>query len=127
MIADQKSSREPPIVQSLSITDAETLVLKTLKQVMEEKLDSKNVRLASVTKERGFRIYTEDEMAEVVARLPANGKPPSAPSAPTMGRGWIGTEQQEDGENREVAVNPRERSPTFPPGNGCRSYEPPNV
>jgi len=48
------------------------LVLKTLKQVMEEKLDSKNVQLASVTKEKGFRIYTDEEMAAVVERLPVN-------------------------------------------------------
>jgi 20S proteasome subunit alpha 5 len=47
-------------------------VLKTLKQVMEEKLDSKNVQLASVTKEKGFRTYTDGEMAAVVDRLPAN-------------------------------------------------------
>lgn len=46
-------------------------MLKTLKQVMEEKLDAKNVQLASVTKD-GFRIYTDQEMADVVARLPAN-------------------------------------------------------
>lgn len=59
-------------VQSLTIEEAETLVLKTLKQVMEEKLDSKNVQLASVTKEKGFRIYTDAEMAVVVERLPAN-------------------------------------------------------
>lgn len=59
-------------LQSLTLTDAETLVLKTLKQVMEEKLDSKNVQLASVTKEKGFRIYTDEEMAAVVERLPAN-------------------------------------------------------
>jgi 20S proteasome subunit alpha 5 len=39
---------------------------------MEEKLDSKNVQLASVTRERGFKIYTDDEMAAVVQRLPAN-------------------------------------------------------
>jgi 20S proteasome subunit alpha 5 len=58
--------------QSLTIEEAETLVLKTLKQVMEEKLDSKNVQLASVTKEKGFRIYTDEEMAIVVERLPAN-------------------------------------------------------
>ncbi|OAA59556.1 proteasome component pup2 [Niveomyces insectorum RCEF 264] len=58
--------------KSLSLADAETLVLKTLKQVMEEKLDEKNVQLASVTKEKGFRIYTDEEMAAVVARLPAN-------------------------------------------------------
>ena len=48
------------------------LVLKTLKQVMEEKLDSKNVQLASVTKDKGFRIYKDDEMAGVVARLDSN-------------------------------------------------------
>lgn len=48
------------------------MVLKTLKQVMEEKLDSKNVQLASVTKEKGFRIYSDEEMSEVVNRLPTN-------------------------------------------------------
>jgi len=58
--------------KSLTLTDAETLVLKTLKQVMEEKLDAKNVQLASVTREKGFRIYTDEEMATVVERLPAN-------------------------------------------------------
>jgi 20S proteasome subunit alpha 5 len=56
----------------LTLVDAETLVLKTLKQVMEEKLDAKNVQLASVTREKGFRIYTDEEMATVVERLPAN-------------------------------------------------------
>lgn len=55
--------------RSLTLEEAETLVLKTLKQVMEEKLDAKNVQLASVTKEKGFRIYGDDEMGTVVARL----------------------------------------------------------
>lgn len=58
--------------KSLTLEEAETLVLKTLKQVMEEKLDAKNVQLASVTREQGFRIYADEEMAGVVARLPAN-------------------------------------------------------
>ena len=58
--------------QSLKLPEAEILVLKTLKQVMEEKLDAKNVQLASVTKQKGFRIYTDAEMAEVVGRLPTN-------------------------------------------------------
>lgn len=58
--------------KSLTLAEAEVLVLKTLKQVMEEKLDSKNVQLASVTKDKGFRIYTDEEMAEVVGRLPTN-------------------------------------------------------
>ena len=58
--------------KSLTLAEAETLVLKTLKQVMEEKLDAKNVQLASVTRERGFRIYEDEEMKGIVARLPAN-------------------------------------------------------
>lgn len=58
--------------RSLTLAEAEQLVLKTLKQVMEEKLDSKNVQLASVTKEDGFRIYLEKEMTEVVGKLESN-------------------------------------------------------
>lgn len=58
--------------KSLTLEEAEVLVLKTLKQVMEEKLDAKNVQLASVTKDKGFRIYQDEEMKGVVARLPAN-------------------------------------------------------
>lgn len=55
--------------KSLTLEEAETLVLKTLKQVMEEKLDAKNVQLASVTQKDGFRIYGDEEMSTVVARL----------------------------------------------------------
>jgi 20S proteasome subunit alpha 5 len=58
--------------KSLTLPEAEVLVLKTLKQVMEEKLDSKNVQLASVTKTKGFQIYTDAEMEQVVGRLPTN-------------------------------------------------------
>lgn len=74
MTSDSRFARNKltSIPQSLTLVDAETLVLKTLKQVMEEKLDSKNVQLASVTREKGFRIYTDEEMAAVVERLPAN-------------------------------------------------------
>ncbi|KAI9835839.1 MAG: proteasome component pup2 [Thelocarpon superellum] len=62
----------PSAPDSLTLPEAETLVLKTLKQVMEEKLDAKNVQLASVTRDKGFRIYTDEEMKGVVERLPAN-------------------------------------------------------
>jgi len=55
--------------KSLTLAEAEVLALRTLKQVMEEKLDSKNVQLASVTKEKGFRIYEDEEMSRVVERL----------------------------------------------------------
>ncbi len=53
----------------MTLEEAEVLVLKTLKQVMEEKLEAKNVELASTTREHGFRIYSADEMAAAVARL----------------------------------------------------------
>jgi len=58
--------------KSLTLPEAEMLVLRTLKQVMEEKLDSNNVQLASVTRGKGFRIYSDEEMSEIVARLPTN-------------------------------------------------------
>lgn len=58
--------------KSLTLAEAETLVLKSLKHVMEEKLDEKNVQLASVTKEHGFRVYTDEEMTAAVEKVPAN-------------------------------------------------------
>jgi len=58
--------------RSLTLPEAETLVLKTLKQVMEEKLDAKNVQLASVTKDQGFRIYNDEDMGKAVAQLDSN-------------------------------------------------------
>lgn len=57
---------------SLTMREAELLVLKVLKQVMEEKLDAKNAQLSSVTKDHGFKIYNDDEMATVVAQLEAD-------------------------------------------------------
>lgn len=54
---------------SLTMQEAELLVLKVLKQVMEEKLDSRNAQLSSVTLDKGFKIYNDEEMAAVVERL----------------------------------------------------------
>lgn len=58
--------------RSLTLKEAETLTLRTLKQVMEEKLDAKNVQLSSITKDKGFRIYTDEEMKECVGQLEGN-------------------------------------------------------
>ncbi|KAK4580426.1 proteasome component pup2 [Recurvomyces mirabilis] len=55
--------------KSLTLQEAEELVLKTLKQVMEEKLDANNVQLASVTKDKGFRVYGDEEMKACVGRI----------------------------------------------------------
>lgn len=52
----------------MTLEEAEVLILKVLRQVMEEKLDSKNVQLAKVTAEGGFHIYNDEEMADAVAR-----------------------------------------------------------
>ncbi|ANB13064.1 proteasome core particle subunit alpha 5 [Sugiyamaella lignohabitans] len=61
--------------------EAELLVLKVLKQVMEEKLDSKNAQLSSVTKEHGFKIYNDQEMAAVVEKLEAQAGPDETATA----------------------------------------------
>ncbi|VVT57853.1 uncharacterized protein SAPINGB_P005902 [Magnusiomyces paraingens] len=56
---------------SLTMEEAEVLVLKILKQVMEEKLDAKNAQLSSVTKEEGFKIYDDEMMKAVVEKMEA--------------------------------------------------------
>ncbi|KAJ3342288.1 proteasome component pup2 [Gonapodya sp. JEL0774] len=60
--------------KSMTLRDAEKLALKTLKQVMEEKLNAMNVQLASVTPVGGrslgvFKIYTEKELEPIIAEL----------------------------------------------------------
>lgn len=55
---------------SMTLEEAETLALRTLKQVMEEKLDGTNVEIAAVTAATGkFRIYTADELKQCITRL----------------------------------------------------------
>ncbi|KAH9019101.1 nucleophile aminohydrolase [Lactarius hengduanensis] len=43
----------------MSLTEGQVLVLRVLKQVMEEKLDQHNVQLAQVTTDKGFHILDE--------------------------------------------------------------------
>jgi 20S proteasome subunit alpha 5 len=55
---------------SMTLEEAETLALRTLKQVMEEKLDGTNVEVAAVTTKSGkFRIYSAEELKRCVSRL----------------------------------------------------------
>ncbi|KAJ9524067.1 hypothetical protein QJQ45_022574 [Haematococcus lacustris] len=53
--------------KDLSLEEAETLALATLKQVMEEKVTSTNVDIARVTPE--YHLYTTAEIEAVMARL----------------------------------------------------------
>eukprot|EP00300_Choanocystis_sp_HF-7_P030334 c39151_g1_i1.p1 GENE.c39151_g1_i1~~c39151_g1_i1.p1 ORF type:complete len:255 (+),score=41.79 c39151_g1_i1:35-766(+) len=56
--------------KSMTLEEAETLALSTLKQVMEEKITASNVEIAAVTtKDRQFRIYTSADLERVLARL----------------------------------------------------------
>lgn len=55
--------------RSMTLQEAETLALSVLKSVMEEKLNKTNVQIASVTPEQRFRIYTEEELQEIINRL----------------------------------------------------------
>jgi len=55
--------------KSLTLKEAEVLSLKVLKQVMEEKVNSVNVQLCSVTPNEGFHIYSEEEVNEIINTL----------------------------------------------------------
>lgn len=54
----------------MTLAEAYTLTLKTLKQVMEEKLDENNVQLAQVTADGGFEILNEAELKAAIESLP---------------------------------------------------------
>ncbi|AQZ16283.1 PUP2 (YGR253C) [Zygosaccharomyces parabailii] len=54
---------------SLTLKEAELLVLKILKQVMEEKLDENNAQLSSITKEEGFKIYDDVRTGAIIKEL----------------------------------------------------------
>ena len=66
----QTALQESYNIKNMSMQEAETLALRTLKQVVEEKLDVTNVEIAAIAKEKGeFRIYSEEELKECITRL----------------------------------------------------------
>lgn len=72
--------------RGISLVEAETLALSTLKEIMEEKLSENNVEIASVTygpdgKSGVFRVYPKDRLAAIVARLPAGSAASAAASS----------------------------------------------
>jgi len=65
--------------KDLTLAEAETLALTTLRQVMEEKMSSKNIELAKVTRETGvFTQFSAEEIEAAITRLPA-------PTVPALG------------------------------------------
>lgn len=55
--------------KSLTLREAVTLSLKVLKHVMEEKLNSSNIQVATVTAEEGYRIFGDAELEPLIAAL----------------------------------------------------------
>ena len=55
--------------KSMTLAEAKSLAIKTLKQVMEEKLSGSNIQVATVTKEQGFKVMEEDEINSIVSAL----------------------------------------------------------
>merc|ERR1712056_113181 len=57
--------------KDMTMKEAETLGVTVLRQVMEEKLSKTNIEVAAISAEtRKFRMYTEDELEEVIRGLP---------------------------------------------------------
>ena len=55
--------------KNMPMDEAIRLAVKVLKQVMEEKIDEKNVEVATVTKEFGFRLVDKETIAATIASL----------------------------------------------------------
>lgn len=54
---------------NMTIQDAVNLALRTLKQVMEEKLNSTNVEVMIMTKQNLFQMYTKAEVEKIIQDL----------------------------------------------------------
>jgi len=52
--------------KTMTLKEALKEALVILKQVMEEKLSSTNVEVGTVTKDKGFHMFTKDEVEEVI-------------------------------------------------------------
>lgn len=64
-----QSNLQESYKEDMSLEDAVTLAISTLKQHMEEKLTNINVELAVVTPESGFRVYSTAELDTAIARI----------------------------------------------------------
>eukprot|EP00549_Striatella_unipunctata_P005713 CAMPEP_0118719212 /NCGR_PEP_ID=MMETSP0800-20121206/29316_1 /TAXON_ID=210618 ORGANISM="Striatella unipunctata, Strain CCMP2910" /NCGR_SAMPLE_ID=MMETSP0800 /ASSEMBLY_ACC=CAM_ASM_000638 /LENGTH=271 /DNA_ID=CAMNT_0006626489 /DNA_START=19 /DNA_END=834 /DNA_ORIENTATION=+ len=64
-----QSNLQESYSEEMSLEDAENLALRTLKQVMEEKISTDNVELARVTQANGFKLASTDEVGQVLDRL----------------------------------------------------------
>jgi len=55
--------------KSMTLKEACKEALVILKQVMEEKLSSTNVEMATITRDKNFRMFSKEEIEEIVAEM----------------------------------------------------------
>jgi len=67
-----QNSLQDKYTRSMTLKEAETLALQTLKQVMEETISSTNVEIASITVAKKFKIYNTEELSAILSRLEDN-------------------------------------------------------
>lgn len=53
----------------MTLDEATTSALTILKQVMEEKLNSSNVEVMSMTPKNLFHMFTKEQVEEVISKL----------------------------------------------------------
>lgn len=58
-------------LQSMTLKEATPVLLTILKQVMEEKLNSDNVEIATITSKEGYRMFTKQEIEDAIKEIPA--------------------------------------------------------
>ncbi|CAM9488904.1 unnamed protein product [Heterosigma akashiwo] len=64
-----QSTLEESYSESFTMEEAENLAVTVLKQVMEEKINSENVEVASVTEANGYQVYTADQLSTIIGRV----------------------------------------------------------
>lgn len=64
-----QSNLEESYSDSMTLEEAETLALGTLKQVMEEKISTENIEIARVTPKEGFRVVPAAEVTTILEKL----------------------------------------------------------
>lgn len=55
--------------KSMTLEEASTAALTILKQVMEEKLNSSNVEVVTMTPDRMFHMFSKEQVEEVISKL----------------------------------------------------------
>ena len=66
-----QSTLQDKYKEEMTLVEAEDLACEILKQVMEEKISTLNMELATVTKDGGFHMYDAQELDAVIRRMQA--------------------------------------------------------